>query len=473
MFVDIMSYKTFNVKKQEKYMDEKEKIIKITQNCIGICSFVITLFKYLAENCQRRDLHKNYFLMISKKNNIEDLNEIDELISILYIIDDFEFDEFLALWINKINTTKLNASIFCYVTLLKIDTSINSLVDSNKFGTSYSDTDDYLFYINTKKTFFEHKLKEFNIRRGRQTIEYNQNNISNDFNSFDVVKKSQLNNYLPILKKYNSSCFTKNTIKIGVTSFDSTSWFNEDKIADSKEFFITYDDNKKYMMNKKIQKILMNFDDNGADIAIFPELVMNDTSEKEIKNFIIQNNFNNLKLIFLGSSWNNKQNEAILINTQGTILLRHKKKVPYKSYSKTDKCYYEEAIEFDNTINLVDIDGIGRIAYLICADYNDDALNTICSLMHTDFIFVSAYSNSTDLMMKTARDNASRKAISTILCNSCAARTQSNRELISFIVMPKIQNKRLDNILIPIHNIECNSNVKCQLCCEFIDINNS
>lgn len=73
-------------------MDEKEKIIKITQNCIGICSFVITLFKYLAENCQRRDLHKNYFLMISKKNNIEDLNEIDELISILYIIDDFEFD---------------------------------------------------------------------------------------------------------------------------------------------------------------------------------------------------------------------------------------------------------------------------------------------------------------------------------------------------------------------------------------------
>lgn len=172
----------------------------------------------------------------------------------------------------------MNASIFCYVTLLKIDTSINSLVDSNKFGTSYSDTDDYLFYINTKKTFFEHKLKEFNIRRGRQTIEYNQNNISNDFNSFDVVKKSQLNNYLPILKKYNSSCFTKNTIKIGVTSFDSTSWFNEDKIADSKEFFITYDDNKKYMMNKKIQKILMNFDDNGADIAIFPELVMNDTS---------------------------------------------------------------------------------------------------------------------------------------------------------------------------------------------------
>lgn len=57
----------------------------------------------------------------------------------------------------------------------------------------------------------------------------------------------------------------------------------------------------------------------------------------------------------------------------------------------------------------IDINGLGRLAYLICADFNDEDLISVCSVLHADFIFVSAYTNDTKLIQSMSLETKEHK----------------------------------------------------------------
>ena len=134
------------------------------------------------------------------------------------------------------------------------------------------------------------------------------------------------------------------------------------------------------------------------------------------------------------------------MSSQGTVLLREKKKSQYRKYSKEKGFFIDEAIEIEKRIQFIDVEGIGRIAYLICADFNEEIILSVCAMMHVDLFVVSAYTRKTNLMIRTASDNAIRKGRATILCNSCAAieKEDFETECVALGVVPKVVNRELD-----------------------------
>lgn len=446
-------------------------LLKLVTNSFDIYSLIVYVFSYLQSE-ESQAIHKKYNSTSLTYSFANASNVIDSLISNLLIINQYEYKDWVEIWKEEFKNTKLDSHVFCYIFLLKIDEIICQFKNSNtinKIG-PLNFNDEYYFYFKPTPSFFGEKLIKGKIRTGRQTVEYDTNSINFDFKNFEVIKNTKLSDYLPVVYKYKSNFSFKDNIHVGFASVSKDNWFKKEYNHTTKEISITYENVSSTKHNMQICKLLTKFDEIGMDIAIFPELAMNHKTEKYISNFLLNTNLKNLKFIFLGSTWNNNSNEAVLINRYGTVLLRERKKIPYKKYNKDEKCYYTESIEKETTINFVDIEGLGRFSYLICADFNDLCLNTICSIMHTNFVFVSAFSNSTDTMLKTAKSNAESRACTTIMCNSCAAYKKHDIALSSFIVVPNFTKKRLiQNTIHKCKSSFCKAN--CEVCVKKSTIN--
>lgn len=451
-------------------MSESE-LLKLVTNSSNIYSLIVHVFSYLQSE-KAQSIHKKYNLAL-KDNPAHELNAIDSLISNLLISNQYEYKDWVEIWKEEFKNTKLDSSVFCYIFLLKIDEKIYEFKNDNnvidKIGPLNNDNE-YYFYFKPSTPFFLEKFIKGKVRKGRQTVEYDINSINFDFKNFEVIKNTKLNDYLPVVHKYKNKFSFENNIHIGFASVSKDNWFEEKYNHTTKELTVRYDTGSSSKYNMQIFKFLIEFDKMGIDIAVFPELAMNYTTERDVCKFILNTNFNNLKFVFLGSTWNNNTNEAVLINSQGSILLREQKKIPYKKYNKDEKCYYTESILTNNTINFIDIDGLGRFSYLICADFNDFCLDSICSIMHTDFVFISAFSNSTNSMLKTAKSNAELRACATIMCNSCAAYKNDDDALSSFIVVPDVREKQLIQNTIHEHK-SCFGKAKCESCVKKSTIN--
>lgn len=449
----------------------KSDFIEHIRNVPNIYSFIVELFIYI-ESTSEQKIHKKYHIAL--ENNTFFLDVIAQLIEELFIINLHEFGEWLENWIHEFCHSDVDEMIFCYESLLRIDNVIYELnIDKRTIlrRGPLNNREDYLFYFKTSDSFFSEKLSRKGIRNRRQTIEFDTNSINWDFYNFEIIKNTKLYDYQPVVKQYRHNFVFKDELKIGFLPLSLKKWFSIIPNNKTKNFSIVYDNSTIKKHNNLLKDLLMECEKLQVDIAIFPELSMNSESEDEIRRFILNSNFQYTKLCFLGSIWNNNVNEAVLITSQGTTLIREQKKVSYRYFNKKEKCYYNEEIYGDNNIQFVDIDGLGRIAYLICADFNDDALNAICSIMHTNFIFVSAFSNDTDNMLKTARGFAERKAISTVLCNSCAAIIDFNNSTFydSFAVIPEAKDKHLFANEI-CKNSLCNNKLKCELCVKTVTL---
>lgn len=91
-----------------------------------------------------------------------------------------------------------------------------------------------------------------------------------------------------------------------------------------------------------------------------------------------------------------------------------------------------EDIEIDNTFEFLDIEGMGRVSYLICRDFLTDENKCFCgSIMESDMIFISAFTSKTKLMVDVSNSLAIDNGIATVLCNSSSAISiNSNQNLI-------------------------------------------
>ena len=140
-------------------------------------------------------------------------------------------------------------------------------------------------------------------------------------------------------------------------------------------------------------------------------------------------------------------NTSLLATSSGTVLARQRKKNPYEHFDKEkNKGYRERITVTDKRVVFIDIEGIGRIAYYICADINAGEIKTLSAVMQVDFIIVSAYTSSTDTMMNSAKSQAVESGTATVLCNaySAAIRKEGQEALQAFCVIPRAKNKQLN-----------------------------
>ena len=414
-------------------------------NAKDIASFITYIYIFLEKYSLTELQSKNRL----NSNEQQDIIKLDKLIDSLTIINKNEFEHWKSVWIDYFDKSVLQNNTYCFQTLLKIDIVVQEIYCNNKYQCligPLKEISGYYLYLKQNNMFFDQSFKKGKIRIGRQTTRHNQSSLNTVLNNFEIIKSSHLHDYCPIVKKYS---FQKNIdeekelLKIGTVPFAFKKWFEEIKDHQKKIFEIKYNRSVSYEYNQKIIGLIELAEKGKLDILVFPELTMNQDTLSTVKEHLLHRHYNHLKLLLLGSCWDNHMNKSAIISSQGSVLIEQTKKIPYKPYCKKEKCYYYEDIESgDNKIYLIDIDGIGRIAYFICADINDDSIKDICRLMNVNFIFVSAYTDNVDLMKKTANNNAEEKGIVTIIANSCAIYRDEGNFSMSYVVVPKVLTQR-------------------------------
>lgn len=375
--------------------------------------------------------------------------------AILYARND-DFRPWLNSWLSIFSHNESFSNAIIYQTLKNFDEIVPELIrQPRKTVICHGPLNDYsrqegLLYITAPSPFLTKYFEKNAIRIGRQTVLYRNTWLATSLQHYFIVKKAEINKYLPVVHCYNKKIFNDDII-ISCCPFSKDTWVHLENGTSDDFFRVGYDEVAESSHNKKITELIRTLDEFGANIVTFPELVLNNSSLSAIKSFLLQTRLQNVQLIITGSNWNTSDtnNTAYIISKDGTVLLNHQKKVPYKIYSKTAGKYITEELSPDEYVQFLDIPNLGRIAYNICADYNDDYLQFLCaSILEANFYFIAAYSPDTYLMMEKAKENAARKGVTTIMTNSCAVANED--QAVSFIVKPFAQGKHLfaDQVLI-------------------------
>lgn len=411
----------------------------------SIYSFVVEVFVSLSAEIAS-SFSKEYEVFVSQRKEL--LHKIRELTELIPDAINADFSFWMREWVGFLEDNRGDCKMICYQTLKNFDELIPKLMDSSRRPLSsrgplneYAQQDAFL-YISAPNGFFENYFKKNKIRYGRQTVLHNATGLNSHFKRFFVIKKSATNDFIPTIKFYRTNVFSNDEIKIGCSPLIYTPWFDIVQNFDSNTFGIKYNAKLQAAHNKQITDLIEQFEALKVDIVTFPELTLNSSSLQEIQNYLLRTELKYVKLICAGSCWYDRKNEAYILSKNGTVLLKYQKKKPYHQYSKEKGLYISEDIVPDPFVSFLDIPGIGRIAYNICYDYNNDDIEGLCSsVMMSNFMFVAAYTNDTHLMEGKAIANANLRGITTVLTNACSA--AENGQALCYIVKPVAENKYL------------------------------
>ena len=411
----------------------------------NIYSFVVEVFVSLSAE-KTSSFSGEYAVFVSQETKV--LHEIRALTDLIPEAMNADFPFWMSQWIDFLEDNKDNCKMICYQTLKNFDELIPKLLENSSRPlidhgplNEYTQQDAFL-YIAAPNGFFDTYFAQNKIRCGRQTVLHNATGLNRCFKRFFVIKKTSTNDYIPTIKLYRTHIFSSDEIKIGCSPFGPNPWFEEEPNPDSDTFGIKYDPSLCSKHNRLITDLIELFDAHKVDIVTFPELALNSSSLKEIQQFLLQTELKYVKLICTGSCWYDRKNEAYILSKDGTVLLKYQKKKTYQRYNKEKSVYISEDISSDPFVSFLDIPGVGRIAYNICYDYDNDDVETLCSsVMMSNLMLVAAYSNDTHLMEGKAVANASLRGITTVLTNACAP--AENGQLVSYIVGPVAENKHL------------------------------
>lgn len=421
------------------------------ERTIDVYSFFTELFIYL-NNVNISLLDKKYRIFADCKAIKK---RIDNYIQLLNVANINEFDLWKANWIKILSENQDKELGLCLFTLLKLDDILtiekfcekNDIIEKRGPLNDYENQDAYMF-ISPPYGFYDDSFRKRKIRRGRQLVEFNSTGLNNKLKNFDVISKTSLNDKVPKVLLYKKFGDVKDDITIGIIPIDNKPWFNVLKNEYYHQFCVTYDKTDSIKYNLQICDVLKKLDNNKTDIVFFPELAMNKETLKFVQTFILKENLNHIKLIFLGSLWHDNSNEAYVLTGKGTIIDSYKKKKPYSMYCKEKNVYYMENIDStDSKLFFLDVNGLGRFNYTICFDYLNDDIACICSsVMKSNIMCISAYSNNITNMINRAKNDAEMRGIITIICNSCAATKVD--DVTSCIIKPllsKVMDKKIES----------------------------
>lgn len=256
-----------------------------------------------------------------------------------------------------------------------------------------------------------------------------------------IVPCDLLGGYEPIVHRYYPSSPVQEKVTIALVSGMKAEWFESISRDENNQINVVYKEESVNYINHEIKRCLKQCAEFKADIIVFPELIINDHTISEVKNFLLDNysEFREVKFICLGSYWSENSNVGYILSPAGNVLLEINKKVPFDVYDKEAKVFKTENIlESDSKLHLLDIEGLGRIAYLICKDALDGTqANIIYSYLWSDIGITSAFSPKTGEFKSCSKARTGDYCISTFLCNSCVA-INDNNEAIAFVTMPKV-----------------------------------
>lgn len=333
----------------------------------------------------------------------------------------------------------------------------------------FGESEDHLYLYHNDANFCDKMIEKLEIRKKKIRAgiwEYIKNYIIAGHEKYNICIKEYKSDILKELVE-------KRKLKLGIVPYGRKMWYDIEQ--EGKGIVIADKEDSRKQMNERYIELIRQADAYKADILIFPEMAMNSRTLSYVKKYLagasLGGEIQHLKLIFLGSLWQDYKNKCYLLSSSGSVLLENDKK---NSYEKDG--YIELLKEISEDINLIDIKGLGRIWYMICKD----------GLLHKDVVvmyecfdiqmsFISAYSPGVDEFVTNAEDIAKKYYASCVMANSCLARkTNEKDDTTGFLSLPAVQETR-KNARCYIESYGCKYNHSCDNCCIWtfdIDLDN-
>lgn len=191
----------------------------------------------------------------------------------------------------------------------------------------------------------------------------------------------------------------------------------------------------------RYMQILENMLKNDSQFIVFPELIVTEKVLLVIKEFIRSQKLTNLKIIVLGTQSLNGVNKLFVLDSKGNELFTQTKKFAFEHNGVM------EYLKLDNIVNVLEIFGLGRILFLICADINFVNYDMLISYFKIDMIILISFSPSLDILSKCKTLSANSNIVC-VMANACSAIYIKDKNLeqliakkstIGSIVTPAIQ----------------------------------
>ncbi len=180
---------------------------------------------------------------------------------------------------------------------------------------------------------------------------------------------------------------------------------------------------------KRYIQALCEMEQDGVNIAVFPEAFLTDVILEELKKHQKASAGGSCNLIVCGSVWKNNANEVVVLTSTGEELIRNRRYAPFLLKTEQGDQYYENIIQGnERRMSFIDIDGLGRLAVYICKDFisvNKLAATTLAVNVTT---IVSA-TGSMDEFRNDAKYLAQRQNNIVLFNNTCCELKDRIREL--------------------------------------------
>ena len=429
----------------------------------NVFDFLICIYGFISENMSDAIRESK-----ARKDDPSYMEIYNEISSSIRVLDKHCFSEWRSIWIKTIEKKHECFSAECLDTLICFDNlyftnrkTVTGKSSTAKCGplNNYSEQGFY-FYLSPPRTLIADSMEKNRIIKGRKTLEPDPGGLK--LNNYMIVRKDSLSGYTPKVNIYrlsrNNPSFESETLNAVIVPFFNEPWFGFNIDSSTLEFSIISSSEYNTIINEAMLNIIIESDKNGQNIIVFPEMSMNDDTLTYMKKNLLYHKLNNIKLIFLGSHWSSNSNTAYVLSKEGTELLTYSKKQPFEYFDKDTNSTYREGIKStQKTIDYIDIEGIGRISYVICRDFTDVTIDYICvDIMQSFLSVISAFSPKVDIMEEQAVATAASKYRITILCNACSSLKQSG-----FFAQPSLNEKKR-KIFTEIENEEHCS--KCTYC---------
>lgn len=176
----------------------------------------------------------------------------------------------------------------------------------------------------------------------------------------------------------------------------------------------------------KIIKIIQKACEESVDILIFPEMLGSIKINDKIKNTLNELSFSGQRtplLVIAPSVWENNKNELSVFSNIGQKLLTQQKIASYIHLE--DGVKYKEALNKTSEINVLHIEGLGRLTFPICKSFISPIFKSITEVVKPLLILCPSYSTSHHSFETKANAFASTDC-NVVWCNCCRALKHPN-----------------------------------------------
>lgn len=166
-----------------------------------------------------------------------------------------------------------------------------------------------------------------------------------------------------------------------------------------------------------------------VDLMVFPEMLGTKAMLNDTIDYIQNNNLKVPRLIVFPSIWKKTRNDESNTNSSAMILdgkevLFEQKKYGEFNYTENNQLVYEDINyikEEDNIINILHVEGIGRICVIICYDYlEEEYRNKVINNVHPTLVCCPSFSTGSYNFYILSEKYFSQNC-NFVWCNTCSA----------------------------------------------------